>query len=267
MTFRQVKLNCQYALGAFFALPIVPVLYFQGKQVRKRVPNLPEASGMEGVSAEGTNGTFKVLLIGESTMAGVGVATNEEGFAGSLASALHLKLDKTVHWKVYAKSGYAAQRILEEVLPTITTKEADLIVLGMGANDTLEINTPYTWGKYVKEILSALQKQFPTTPIAFANMPPVNDFEALTPLLQVTLGNLSFLLKEELEVIVSEYPSVYFDNRLLAIESWIKGKDTSKPLPKLFSDGVHPSKYSYQIWASHFADFLLQEVLRGIGKK
>lgn len=265
MTIRQVKLNCQYALGAFFALPIVPVLYLQGKQVRKKVPDLPEASGVAGVSPEGIKGTFKVLLIGESTMAGVGVATNEEGFAGSLAGALHTKLAKTVHWEVYAKSGYAAQRILEEILPTITTNKADLIVLGMGANDTLEINTPYTWGKYVRAILYTLQKQFPNTPIAFANMPPVNNFEALTPLLQVTLGNLSFLLKEELELIVSEFSNVHFDNRLLEIENWITESDANKPIPNLFSDGVHPSKYSYQLWAIHFADFLFQEVLNKRG--
>ena len=262
MNFQQVKLNCQYALGAFFALPIVPILYIQGKQVRSKVPDLPEATGMEGVSEEGANGPFNVLLIGESTMAGVGVMTNEEGFAGSLARSLHSNLDKTIYWNVYAKSGYAAQRILEEILPTITTDQADLIVLGMGANDTLEINAPYTWGKYVREILYTLRTQFPNTPVAFAIMPPVNDFEALTPLLQVTLGNLSLLLKEELELIVTEFPNVYFDNRLLAIESWIKDKDPTKPMPSLFSDGVHPSKYSYHIWADHFAEFLLQEVLK-----
>lgn len=250
-------------LGAFFALPITPILYLQGKQVRRKVPDLPEAVGLEGRSSLGKNGDFHLLIIGESTMAGVGVTKNEEGFAGSLAEVLHTKLNKTVHWKVYAKSGYSAQKVLQLILPTISTSKADLIVLGMGANDTLEINTPYTWGKNVREILRILQEKFSRAPIAFTNMPPIKEFEALTPLLQLTLGNLSDLLKEELQLIVSDFPRVYFDDRLLAVEEWVEENDPSIQVSDLFSDGVHPSKLSYQIWAAQFAEYLEQKVLVG----
>jgi len=258
MTFQHFKINCQYAFGAFVALPVVPILYVQGQQVRKNVPNLPEATGLEGTSAIGEKGNFRVLIIGESTMAGVGVTTNEEGFAGSFATALHKKLDKTIHWKVFAKSGYSAQKVLELIIPTIPKESFDLIVLGMGANDTMEVNTPYTWGKHVRQILTTLREEFRTTPIAFTNMPPVGEFEAFPPLLQMALGNLSFLLKEELQQIVSSFPNVYFDGRQLTIEEWIKEHHPSLSKSELFSDGVHPSKVSYQVWAQQFADFLLK---------
>ena len=203
---------------------------------------------------------FQLLLLGESTMAGVGVATNEEGFAGSLARELAEQLQQTISWSVYAKSGYNTKKVTIELLPQIQEKSADLIVIGVGANDVFEVNTLFTWRKNVVDLIQSIRILFPETPIAFANMPPVKEFTAFPKALQFTLGNLSLLFQKELIIIVAESPNVYFDDRLLALEEWILKNDPTATPADLFSDGVHPSKRSYGLWAREFSGFLFEQI-------
>ena len=256
----RLKIRFQYFLGVLFTIPIAPLLYYQGKQIRKTIPDLPEATGMQGKVIVPNTNNFQLLLLGESTMAGVGVATNKEGFAGSLAKALAHQYQQTVSWTVYAKSGYNAKRVETDLLPQIQETSANLIVIGLGANDTFELNTPFTWRKNVISLLQSIRSQFPHTPIAFTNMPPVKEFTAFPKALQLTLGNLSLLLQKELTILVNETPNVYFDDRKLAIEEWILKNDPTATPADLFSDGVHPSKRSYGLWAIEFSGFICEQI-------
>lgn len=256
----KLKIRFQYFLGALCTIPIAPLLYYQGKQIKKTIPDLPEAIGMQGKVILPNTKNFHLLILGESTMAGVGVSTNEEGFAGSLAKALAQQFQQTVNWSVYAKSGYNAKKVERELLPQIQEKSAELIVIGLGANDTFELNTPFTWRKHLISLIKSIRSQFPHTPIAFTNMPPVKEFAAFPKSLQLTLGNLAVLLQKELTILVDETPNVYFDNRRLAIEEWILKNDPTATPADLFSDGVHPSKRSYELWAKEFSGFICEHV-------
>jgi len=258
--YNKLKLRLQYFLGVLCTIPITPLLYYQGKQIRKTVPSLPEATGMHGKVLIPSTDEFQILLLGESTMAGVGVTTNKEGFSGSLARELAEQLQQTVSWSVYAKSGYNAKKVELELLPQIQEKSADLIVIGVGANDVFEVNTLFSWSKNVISLIRSIRLLFPETPIAFANMPPVKEFTAFPKALQFTLGNLSLLFKKELIRIVAAAPNVYFDDRLLALEEWILKNDPTATPADLFSDGVHPSKRSYALWAREFSDFLFEHI-------
>lgn len=252
----KLNIRLQYFLGALCTIPIAPLLYYQGKQIKKTIPDLPEATGMQGEVFLPNTNKFQLILLGESTMAGVGVTTNEEGFAGNLAKELANQLHQTVNWSVYAKSGYNAKKVETELLPKIQETWADLIVIGLGANDTFELNTPFTWRKHIISLIKSIRSRFPHTPIAFTNMPPVKEFAAFPKTLQLTLGNLAILLQKELTILVDETPNLYFDNRKLALEKWILNNDPTASLADLFSDGVHPSKRSYALWAKEFSGFI-----------
>ena len=143
-------------------------MYLQGKQVRAKVPDLPEAMNPSGFVDMGQNRDFQLMVIGESTMAGVGVKTHEEGFGGELASALAKQLNKNIRWKVYAKNGVTAKRVIEELLPTITEKKVDLIAIGLGGNDAFHGNSPRTWRQgarqIIQQLLSLIHISEPTRP-------------------------------------------------------------------------------------------------------
>ncbi|PTL98093.1 MAG: GDSL family lipase, partial [Candidatus Arcticimaribacter sp.] len=66
-------MNIKYILGTIIAIPLLPLLYFQGRRIKKRVPRLPVATGETGLCSSSSENTLRMLTIGESTIAGVGV--------------------------------------------------------------------------------------------------------------------------------------------------------------------------------------------------
>ncbi len=72
------------------ALVLSPVLARQGRRVRQRTPLLPEAAGERGgeAGADLDGQPLRLLVVGESTAAGVGVAHQDEGLAHRFATEL-----------------------------------------------------------------------------------------------------------------------------------------------------------------------------------
>ncbi len=251
--------NFKYFLGSIFAIPLLPLLYFQGKRIKATVPRLPEAQGTEGLVSIGAVRTISMITVGESTIAGVGVASHEIGFSGTLAKELATKLKVNVSWKVYAKSGYTAKRVAEKIVPSIAEKEIDLIVIGLGGNDAFALNSPNQWGRDIEKLIFALEKRYANTPIAFTNMPPIKEFPAFTAAMKFTLGNLVELLGEKLEQVVARRSHVYYQSQNITLKDWIERMNIDSSEKDFFSDGVHPSKLTYQTWAKDFSDFIIQE--------
>ena len=251
-------MNVKYLFGTILAIPLLPVMYFQGKKIKSSVPKLPEAEGVEGLVGV-SDRTLTLLTIGESTIAGVGVATHEEGFTGTLASELSQKLEATINWKVYAKSGYNAQKVKEKIVPEITEESVDIIVIGLGGNDAFELNSPQKWRTQTQGLINELRSRYKETPIIFANMPPIKEFPAFTRLIKFTIGNLVEILGDELEKLVINNHGVYYHARRITVKDWIDKMDVDIQPSDFFSDGVHPSKLTYQVWARDLADFLIRD--------
>ncbi len=251
--------NFKYFFGSFLAIPLLPLLYFQGKKIKATVPRLPEAQGTDGLASTGAVRTIRMITIGESTIAGVGVETHELGFTGTLANQLAAKLKVNVSWKVYAKSGYTAKKVTERLIATITDTNLDLIVIGLGGNDAFALNNPSQWGKDIEELIAALKKKFPDVPIAFTNMPPIKEFPAFTSTMKFVLGNLVELLGEKLETVVAKQTNVYYQFQNITLKDWIVRMNINSTEKDFFSDGVHPSKLTYQTWAKDFSGFIVQQ--------
>ncbi|MFK8163468.1 MAG: SGNH/GDSL hydrolase family protein, partial [Lewinella sp.] len=205
----------------------------------------------------------RVLVIGESTMSGVGVATHEEGFAGALARTLGAGWGTEVQWKVYARSGYTLKRVLHELLPLITETETDLIVLGMGGNEAFKMNTPAGFRRDMQAVIDALRARFgPDVPIGFPNMPPIKEFPAFTPLIKFTLGNMVEFFGDELADLLKDQPNTYYNAEVIRLAHWTRELNMANDPTAFFSDGVHPSGLTYTTWGKDFGAFLLREVGR-----
>jgi len=250
-------MNFKYLFGSLLTIPCLPFMYLDGKRIRKKVPKLPEALNPEGTVSRNSNKTLKIITIGESTVAGVGVNTHEEGFTGTFAKEIASKLNTNIQWKVYAKSGYTAKQVTNRLLPKIIEENIDLIVVGLGGNDAFTLNTPLKWKKNVKNIIKQLKRKYPNTPIAFTNMPPIKEFPAFTKLIKFTIGNLVEILGDELKILIKNQENVYYSSDIITIETWTKKLNLNNHPSEFFSDGVHPSKLTYQAWAKDFANFIV----------
>ncbi|MEP2026611.1 MAG: SGNH/GDSL hydrolase family protein [Reichenbachiella sp.] len=250
----------KYSLGAVITIPLLPLLYLQGRRVKKSIPDLPEAKEPSGVSGFSECPKMKILIIGESTMAGVGVENHRDGFAGTLADELANKLKSCVHWTVHAKSGITVGRMSEELLIQIEDNDWDLVVVGIGGNDAFKLNNPIRWKSQIREFINQLNCRFPQVPIVFTNMPPIKEFPAFTPLMKWTIGNLVELLGEALDDVVGEFNQVYYSSEVISIENWVKEYNLSSDISLYFSDGVHPSQLTYQTLAKQLVEFIGSDV-------
>ncbi len=135
-------MNVKYMLGLLISIPLLPLLYLQGKKIKASDPIIPDATGVDGISAASSKRILKMVTIGEGTIAGVGVGTHEEGFTSTLAAELARELNLNIDWKVYAKSSYTSKRIQEKIINGIPEKPVDFIVIGIGGNDAFGLSSP-----------------------------------------------------------------------------------------------------------------------------
>lgn len=250
-------MSIKYYLGSIISLPLLPVLFLQGKKIRASVPKLPEAKKPEGYIKKNSSKTIKILCIGESTIAGVGVDFHKNGFIGALANAISETKAISVAWKVFAKSGYTTKMVREKIIPTIKENRADLIIIGLGGNDAFRLHSPKVWIEEIEKLILNLQLKFPKTPIYFTNMPPIKEFPAFTKSIKFVIGNLVALLGEHLHNRVKNKDHIYYNNELITLESWQEKYNLSEDISTYFSDGVHPSKLTYQLWGKDMANFIL----------
>jgi lysophospholipase L1-like esterase len=249
-------MNLRYLFGAVISFPLLPFMYYQGKQIRASVPELREAVGVEGQCyANGINrSTINVLFIGESTIAGIGLQTHQEGFAGTFSNEISGLLDVSVKWKVYARSGYTARSVEKKIIPNISENHADLIVVGLGGNDAFTLNSPSKWKAAIRSLIEAIKSKFPKAIIVFCNMPPIKEFPAFTPLIKFTVGNLVEIFGEELRGVADNSKNVFYFGDKITLKDWVDKFQLNVEKEKFFSDGVHPSKLTYQTWAKDIAN-------------
>ncbi len=251
-----------YILGSIFLAPFLPLLIFLGKKVRKSIPDLPEASDNIVGKIEGESGEIRLLTIGESTIAGVGVTDHTDGITGQIAKTIHGLSKKTVHWQVLARNGYTAERVHQKLVAEIPTDKLDIIIIGLGGNDTFQFNSPLSFRKHLKVVVANIKKRQPDAKILIVNMPPIGEFPAFPWIIQRILGSLVSLHGAVIRDIPKLYNNVYYIDKAIHFKEWVHHAEGKMLTPKdFFSDGVHPSAMTYAIWGNKVGNFAMENVL------
>jgi lysophospholipase L1-like esterase len=183
-------------------------------------------------------------VVGESTAAGCGTDTHDNGFAGYLARELAARNNRLVTWKVVGQHGATARRIRYRLLPLVD-ETVDVAVLLAGVNDVLTGLTPDQWGEDLVAIVDDLTHR--AEQVALTGIAP---FEAL-PSLPTTLGRYltqrANALDEVSRQVCAERPRA----------TWISSTDLLSAEPDLFAqDRFHPSSLGYRRWAESVAGHL-----------
>ncbi len=247
-----------YYIGAILSIPLLPVFYFQGKKARKNIPRLPEAEkNRNGCTHENAENPLRMLALGESTIAGVGVDDHADGFTGHLAKALSAHTGRPVQWQVVARSGYDARAAQRKLTQEIPAGAYDLIVIGLGGNDTFYLNSPLVFRRQMALLIRSLKEKVPGAPIVIAALPPVGAFPALPGLVRAGLGALVHLHGLALRRLPHRFPGVYFPGRPIHASEWLA--DGRYSLEDFFSDGIHPSALTYRLWAEETMQFIARK--------
>jgi lysophospholipase L1-like esterase len=222
-----------------------PVLFLQGRRVRRVTPRLPPAAGPQ----EGTIGTgpdpLRLAVVGESTAMGVGVPEHAVGLAGQTARALGRAVGRPVRWRVLGRSGATARALLKEFIEPAPPLEADVVVVILGVNDTLGFSSPRRWTGALDALLASLRRRSAQAPVVVAAVPPMQHFPAFPSPLRHVLGLRAHVLDRAAIRWAGERPRV-------AHVPYPHSE--RKEIPDIFcSDGFHPSAMGYERWSAALA--------------
>lgn len=227
---------------------LFPVLLYQGKRTRQTTPRLPEASGSPfGQHGEGKPAR-RVLVIGESTAAGVGAQTHDQGLASQLARELHERTGQTIAWHTFGVNGIRL-RALNKQLANAELPEADLVILSMGVNDTTGFTPRSRFRRQLLELRELLGIRYPA-PLMLLSVPPMHLFTALPSPLRYVMGWRARLLDNLYKELADKAPEKFAYAHYPVISD-----------PELLaSDGYHPGIKGYR----YIAQALAPELSRGI---
>lgn len=223
-------------------IALIPALFFQGKRVKKKTPKLPEPQGeREGQIGEGK--LLSILIIGDSAAAGVGVESQNEALSGAILN--ELKDEYSITWKLHAKSGHSTPKVIQNII-RLESKHYDVVVTSVGVNDVVTFMEPQSWIDKQHKLYQFIDHKFSPSLIVAAGVPPMHLFPALPNPLAWLFGRYAISMNQKLEKFVENRSNM----------QWIKYDiERYQALNlEMASDGFHPSKEIYAIWANEVAN-------------
>ncbi len=158
-------------------LVLAPLLVVQAVATRRRAPALPEAQGRRQGSI-GQGRPLRLLIVGDSSGAGVGVKTQDEALAGHLTRALASLVPRRIDWALHAKSGITTAQALV-LLQAEPPEPADIAVAVLGVNDVVDQVPPSRAVRQRAELADWLLANAAVRHVAFAPLPPMHRFPLL----------------------------------------------------------------------------------------
>lgn len=226
------------------ALPLLPVLVWQGRRTRARTPRLPEASGARHGVQPGAGEPLVLLAVGESPVAGVGVDMQEEAITARLAASLAESTGRAVHWNACGRNGATVRDAMHELLATVPAQPVDVLLLAFGVNDAVAFRPVRAWRRDMLALVAALRERCAPKLVLLSGVPPMGEFPALPQPLRWVLGLKAAALDRALRQLAAEGAGLHVPLDL--------GRPTDAALAA--EDGYHPSAEGCRVWASMLAD-------------
>lgn len=225
-------------------LALSPLLLAQGLSVRANAVRLPEAAGPR-TGRLGSGPKLSLLILGDSSAAGVGVDHQNDALAGQLAVLLanHFTLD----WQLVAKTG-ATTRTALQWLETHPPAPIDIVVTALGVNDVTHA-VPYPlWLRQQNRMFARINTLFAPRRVYVSGVPPLGDFPILPQPLRWSLGTQARRFDAGLARLTemsARLSHILFDSPLVPSQ--------------MAQDGFHPGPEIYTLWAKEMASRILSD--------
>lgn len=220
------------------ALGLAPLLAAQTVWVMRNAMQLPEPEGPRHGSV-GTGPARRLLVLGDSSAAGVGVERQEQALTPQLAR--NLAKQHSVHWRLCARNG-ATTADATHLLRPVEDDPFDIAYVIFGVNDSKNLRPERAWRRDVATLITRLRHRHHVRHIFFSGLPRVQDF----PLLPHPLRTVLALRARR------------FDR---ALQQVVRGADchhlplsTRLERSGMAPDGFHPGAPIYALWAEVAAE-------------
>ncbi|MEM6620010.1 MAG: SGNH/GDSL hydrolase family protein [Pseudomonadota bacterium] len=238
------------AADTLVKLALGPLFAVQGARLRRDALILPEPPGpRSGQRGHGT--PMRLLILGDSSAAGVGALSQEAALSGQLTLALgqHLALD----WQLWAATGATTRSTLAslDIRPAIPF---DTAVVALGVNDVTQGLSLRLWMRRQRLLFETLRRRHGVRAIFVTAMPPIGLFPLLPEPLRGVLGAQAARYDAALATHCAATPDlVRFELNLPDDPDFMA------------HDGFHPGPRAYRAWGEQLGALMIRELLaRGL---
>jgi lysophospholipase L1-like esterase len=256
------------------ALPLAPVLLWQGRRVRRDTPKLPEAAGPRHGLVKPQNGPLnpqhgqvnpihpvadplRLLILGDSSAAGVGTDRQATALSGRLVDGLVARTGRAVQWKLVARTGITTREALA-LMQAEPADPFDVAVVALGVNDVTALRGRARWLADVARVTARLAERHAVQRVVWSGLPPMHLFPALPQPLRGVIGLHARVFDGAL--------GDWCARRTARASVADPGSDVARastvyvPLPRMTdpsliaSDGFHPGPGAYRLWGDVLAE-------------
>lgn len=232
---------------------LAPIYLYQGSKIKRQTVRLPEATGDRHgqlvLNEKATSPrTLTLMMVGDSSAAGVGVETQNQALTGHLLASLRTagfmrrRFDQ-VHWSLQATTGYTSFDVLRQLyVMARPASPVDVMIVIVGVNDTTSNIKPQQWQTQIEEIIAVGRRKFGVKHMLFSCLPPMAQMPALPTPLADFVGAKALALDEILKQICERHRDVSY--------LYVDFSEAGLGVEKMFaSDGFHPNATAYAYWA------------------
>jgi len=228
-------------------LVLSPLLVAQALRTRARLPRLPEPEGpRQGVVGQGPR--LQVLVMGDSSAVGVGVAHQRDALVGQLMPRLAKACAARVEWRLLAQSGLTSAQTLA-LLQGAGSVRADLAVLVTGVNDVVDQVPSHRAVAHRESLVNWLRNASGVQHVVVCPLPPIHDFPGLPQPLRWVAGSDAHRHNHALKHWCTQRSDVSFLDMQLPLDAGV-----------MASDGFHPGEPVYRHCANRIARHVATQV-------
>ena len=246
MSHKYLSIYARALLGYLIIGLFFPWLWLQGIYLKKVVLRLPTPGDAPLGVLKGNSMALEILGLGESPMAGVGIAKHSETLIGLTATRLNQLMYRQVNWKILAKNCLTIKN-LNQLINEQHSIDADLILVSIGGNDVFKLTPPWVWERDLVRCVKLLVVDGRKPLILFSPVPCVGRFPAVPNPLRMAFGYWELLLQTSLALVMNSTE----DAQLLE-DRFPDGKEY------FLDDGIHSSQLAYDLWSQKLASITIE---------
>ncbi|WP_218892054.1 SGNH/GDSL hydrolase family protein [Granulicella arctica] len=211
--------------------------------MRRTVIRLPEPAGeRNGSVGEPSGQPLRLLFVGDSSAAGVGVEEQRFALAPQVASKLAALRGSAVRWQLIAKTGATTASAME-LLDRTPAQQSDVLVFSLGTNDVTRQRSPENFLRDYRRLVHRLQKETGAKSVVISGLPPLHILPAAPQPLRWYLGQYARRLDRDLRRWVASSPTFGF-----VCLQWAAAPE------HMAIDRYHPGAGQYLSWAQRIAE-------------
>ncbi|MBL8297163.1 MAG: SGNH/GDSL hydrolase family protein [Rhodanobacteraceae bacterium] len=234
-----------------YKILLAPALLLQAAHLRRTALRLPEAAGpRSGWVGNAAAEPLRLLFVGDSSAAGVGVEWQHEAMAQQTAQLVAAASLRHVHWELIARSGAKTCEAVD-LVNAQACQPADILISALGVNDVTSQKNAQRFIRDYKRLLAVVAERTGATAAVISGLPPMHILPAAPQPLRWYLGQCA----RRLDKVLRRHCSRSENTKYVSL-SWAQAHEMAR-------DKFHPGKDQYAYWSRLVAEQVLSLLPNG----